>query len=95
MEEEEGEEKRDERHAPMIGQANETREEGTKAYFVFKQKRAYGIWYGLVGSEMCIGGRAMVWARMEPRSKSEWITPAAWGALVPAGIVQALSPIHT
>ncbi len=26
---------------------------------------------------------------MKPRSKSEWITPAAWGAFVPRMIVQA------
>jgi hypothetical protein len=26
---------------------------------------------------------------MKPRSKSPWMTPAACGALVPAGIVQA------
>ena len=32
---------------------------------------------------------AIVWARMKPRSKSEWMTPAACGALVPTVIVQA------
>jgi hypothetical protein len=26
---------------------------------------------------------------MKPFSKSEWITPAAWGAVAPIGIVQA------
>ena len=28
-------------------------------------------------------------ARMKPRSKSVWIFPAAWGALVPFWMVQA------
>ena len=31
----------------------------------------------------------MVSARMKPRSKSVWMTPAACGALVPAVMVQA------
>jgi len=31
----------------------------------------------------------MTSARMKPRSKSVWIFPAAWGALVPRSIVQA------
>jgi hypothetical protein len=31
----------------------------------------------------------MVWARMKPRSKSVWMTPAACGALVPLRMVQA------
>ena len=31
----------------------------------------------------------MVSARMKPRSKSEWISPAAWGALAPLWTVQA------
>ena len=31
---------------------------------------------------------------MKPRSKSVWMTPAAWGALAPAGMVQSLSLIH-
>src|SRR6218665_641540 len=29
--------------------------------------------------------KAMVWARMKPRSKSPWVTPAAWGAGVGGG----------
>ena len=33
----------------------------------------------------------MVKARMKPRSKSEWMTPAAAGALVPRSIVHALN----
>ena len=28
-------------------------------------------------------------ARMKPRSKSEWILPAAWGAVMPLVMVQA------
>jgi hypothetical protein len=31
----------------------------------------------------------MTSARMKPFSKSVWITPAAWGAVAPMGIVQA------
>ena len=31
----------------------------------------------------------MTWARIKPRSKSEWILPAACGALVPRSMVQA------
>jgi hypothetical protein len=31
----------------------------------------------------------MVWARMKPRSKSVWMTPAACGALAPFATVQA------
>jgi hypothetical protein len=27
--------------------------------------------------------KAMVCARMKPRSKSPWMTPAAWGAVSP------------
>jgi hypothetical protein len=33
--------------------------------------------------------KAMVCARMKPRSKSVWITPAACGAVSPTWIVQA------
>ena len=33
--------------------------------------------------------KAMTSARIKPRSKSEWIFPAAWGALVPSVMVQA------
>ena len=33
--------------------------------------------------------KAIVWARMKPRSKSVWITPAACGAVSPTWIVQA------
>ena len=36
--------------------------------FLFKQKTAYGIEYGLVGSEMCIRDRSSRWAK-GPRSK--------------------------
>ena len=34
--------------------------------------------------------QSIVSARMKPRSKSVWITPAAWGAVDPARNVQAL-----
>ena len=33
--------------------------------------------------------KATTSARMKPRSKSVWIFPAAWGALVPLVMVQA------
>ena len=36
-----------------------------------------------------ISSKLMVSARMKPRSMSEWIFPAAWGAFVPRRIVQA------
>ena len=33
---------------------------GGGGFFFFKQKTAYEIWYGLVGSEMCIRDRFII-----------------------------------
>jgi hypothetical protein len=48
---------------------------------------------GILGALLALVGmkssNAMVCARMKPRSKSPWITPAACGAVSPMWMVQA------